>query len=179
MTIGRNIARHSLVRLNRIQTGYGRFKSDMNQTISVIVALQARPHTIYCQRVSSRQLQWRLGHVEHCRRQLASRPKNNPESNARRSWRYISVQLLKCMKSSTISSIFAFTSLHCHVLHHFIQLPQFVNFHIAMSCFFWCTLSHVASDITPLPGTDYPFAVWCTMLHSTHYYFTATHGFII
>ena len=30
-SIGHNLARHSLVRLNRVRTGYGRFKSNMNQ----------------------------------------------------------------------------------------------------------------------------------------------------
>ena len=46
---GQDLTRHSLVRLNRIRTGYGRFNSNMNQmglspSDRVSAALQTRPH---------------------------------------------------------------------------------------------------------------------------------------
>ena len=77
--IGHDQTRHSLVRLNRVITAYGRFKYNMNQmgvSPSVLCGvrrckLDCSPH---CQRVSSTQLQRGLGHIEHCRTQLASRP---------------------------------------------------------------------------------------------------------
>ena len=76
--IGHDLTRHSLVRLNRIRTGYGRFNYNMNlmglspsASCEYGTANQTAPHI-----ASECPLQLRrgLGHIEHCRTQLASRP---------------------------------------------------------------------------------------------------------
>ena len=71
----------SLVRLNCIRTGYGRFNYNMNlMGLSPSASCECGAATCkpdrspHRQRVSSTQLQRGLGHIEHCRTHLASRP---------------------------------------------------------------------------------------------------------
>ena len=91
-----DLTRHSLVRLDRVRTGYGRFKYSMLHLLGlspshqrrVNAALQARPLTTLSASVLYTVAAVTWGHFEHDRTQrlgtLQCAVWNNPQSNARR-----------------------------------------------------------------------------------------------